>query len=122
MAVLARGDDPGTPAGSRPRSSVTGPGPCWPGGRPRNPPLTRGPGLLPPSRGLGPWSVAALRRDEVDQFLDPAEELRFEIGEAGHRAQDALPCPGGVGRPAEGAQHAFLPGLARGNPRPAADA
>src|SRR5437763_13661992 len=67
-------------------------------------------------------SAAALRRDEVDQFLDPAEELRFEIGEAGHRAPDALPCPGGVRRPAEGPQHAFLPGLARGNPRPAAAA
>src|SRR5690348_8132132 len=96
MTVLARGDDPPEPPRwPRTRSFVTGP---------------------------GPYSVAALRRDEVDQFLDPAEELRFEVGEAGHRAQDALPRPGGVRRPAEGPKHAFLPGLARGNPRPAADA
>src|SRR6516164_10337723 len=96
MTVLTRGDDPPEPPdGLRPGSSVTGP---------------------------GPRSVAALRRDEVDQFLDPAEELRFEVGEAGHRAQDALPRPGGVRWPAEGPQHAFLPGLARGNLRPAADA
>src|SRR4029077_1755585 len=32
LAVLTRGTTPGTPAGSRPRSSVTGPWPCWPGG------------------------------------------------------------------------------------------
>src|SRR5215472_8774315 len=63
--VLARGGDPPEPpAGLRPGSSVTGPGPRWPGGRPpgtprwpggatpRNPPLAYGPG--PPSPGRGP--------------------------------------------------------------------
>jgi predicted alpha/beta-hydrolase family hydrolase len=33
LAVLARGSDPPEPPGGlRPRSFVTGPGPCWPGG------------------------------------------------------------------------------------------
>src|SRR6516165_2367128 len=53
VTVLARGDDPPEPpAGLRPGSSVTGPGPCWPGGTtPRNPPLAYGP--VPPSPGRG---------------------------------------------------------------------
>src|SRR5215468_6880588 len=53
MLVLARGGDPPEPpAGSRPRSFVTRPWPCCPGGAtPRNPPLARGP--VPSSRDLG---------------------------------------------------------------------
>src|SRR6266851_6492836 len=34
---------------------------------------------------------APRRGDEIDKLLDPAEELRLEIGIRGHRAQDALP-------------------------------
>ncbi len=71
LALPARGGDPPEPpAGLRPGSSVTGPGPCQPGGDdPRNPPLAYGPGSsvtgpgpaspegttppAPSSRGLG---------------------------------------------------------------------
>src|SRR5215467_9183160 len=114
----ARGRDPrNPPLAYGPVPSSPGRGCAGPGGRPPEPRWFQ----APRSRAWA-CSAAALRRDEVDQFLDPAEELRFEVGEAGHRAQDALPRPGGVRRPAEGPQHAFLPGLARGNPRPAADA
>ena len=51
---LAAGErPPGSPHGLRPRSFVTGPWPCWPGGAtPRNPPMACGP--VPSSRGLGP--------------------------------------------------------------------
>src|SRR6516162_2417292 len=48
-------------------------------------------------------TLCALRHgDEIDQLLDPAEELRLEVGVAGHRPQDALPGRGHLRRPADG--------------------
>src|SRR6185369_14243811 len=65
---------------------------------------------------------ASGRGDEIDQLLDPAEEFRLEVGVAGHRAQDARPGRGHLRRPAEGAQHAFLPRLPWWDIRPGRDA
>src|SRR5580698_2810030 len=49
--------------------------------------------------------------DEIDQLLDPAEELGLEVRVAGHRAQDALPGRRYLRRPSDAAQHPFLPRL-----------
>src|SRR5215471_8018097 len=54
---------------------------------------------------------AAGHGDEIDELLDPAEQLGLEVGVAGHRAQDALPGGRHLRRPPDGAQHAFLPRL-----------
>src|SRR6516162_11622295 len=62
------------------------------------------------------------RGDEIDQLLDPAEERGLQVGVAGHRAQDALPGRRHGRRPADGAQHAFLPRLPRRDVRPGRDA
>ena len=68
-------------------------------------------------------SSSLLRRgDEVDELLDPAKQLRLEVGVAGHRPQDPPPGGGdvlrGVRGPADPAQHAFLPRLAARDVRP----
>src|ERR1700719_1740003 len=60
--------------------------------------------------------------DEIDQLLDPAEELGLEVGVAGHRAQDALPGRRYLRRPPDGAQHALLPRLPARNVWPGRDA
>lgn len=64
--------------------------------------------------------------DEVDKFLDTAKELRLQVRVAGHPAEDAAPCRGDVGggggRPADTAQHSFLPRLAPRHVRPGLDA
>src|SRR5260370_8138237 len=65
---------------------------------------------------------APRRGDEIDKLLDPAEELRLEIGIRGHRAQDALPGRRHLRRPPDGAQHAFFPRLPGGDVRPGRDA
>lgn len=66
--------------------------------------------------GSEPFRRSPLRRDEVDQFLDPAQQLRLQILVGPHPGQDRLPDrPGVLRRPAQGPAHARLPVLAAGD-------
>src|ERR1700733_13382145 len=59
-------------------------------------------------------SLALGSGDEVDEFLDAAEQFRLQVGVAGDRAQDAAPRGGDVLRrlvaPADPREHALFPG------------
>src|SRR5438132_12630547 len=85
-----------------------------------------GAGLLVISPRVSSGAVVTLRAprhgDEIDQLLDPAEELGLEVGVARDRTQDALPGRRDLRRPPDGAQHAFLPRLPGRNVRPGREA
>src|SRR6516165_8451103 len=127
------GDDPRTPAGPRPRSFLTGPCLCWPGGRPPDPRWAKAPflphGALPllargttPGPPLGQGPVPSSRGLA---FAGPGDDPRTP---AGPRPRSFLtgPClcwPGG--RPpdprwakAPFLPHGALPLLARGGKPP----
>src|SRR5215469_3459694 len=65
-------------------------------------------------------SLAARRRHEVDELLDPAEEGRLKVGIGANPAEDLAPGCCGIRRPAEGFQHPVLQRHVPGYLRPAA--
>ncbi len=76
-----------------------------------------------PSRG-GCWPTrwSGTRRDEVDEFLDPAEQFGLQVGVAVHPAEDVAPGVGGLHPPAEGGDHALFPRDPARHVRPPLDA
>src|SRR6516165_10130238 len=122
VTVLARGDDPpdpplayghagpegrppGPPAGLRPGSSVTGPGPCWPGGAtPWNPPVAEAPAT--PLRGPRPcWSGKAIPERASGRVRAQQPERGFAVRAAGRQPRQLRSQPLG-GHPAEIARRA----------------
>ena len=82
-------------------------------------------GLRPASHVAGPDGPLSVRlRDEVDEFLDPPDQFRLQVGPVADRAADALPGLGdvrlGAMRPSQGLADAVLPFDAAGHRRPRA--
>ena len=72
--------------------------------------------------GVGARLGLALRRcHEVDERLDRAEQLGFEVFPAGDPSEDVFPESAGWSVDAERREHAFLPGLPMGDVGPAVD-
>src|SRR5581483_1831497 len=87
----------------------------WGWGVPPASHATKGPsgGFRPPPSGA--------RRDEVDELLDGADEVRLQVAVAADRREQAAPHRGGVAD-AEGRAHPLLPWPAAWHRRPLGDA